>query len=288
MKAIFSSAIAASVIAISLSGCGSNSSSVAGDTSSDDIKDFEVHQTVKSLERNYICEGTEKYYDDSTKVYSTVKIAIEWPEKMGDHELKTLKDSLISAIFDTTGISINQAMLASAANPEGADLFKVKPVDSIPSAEPVMLYTRNKIASVITFSPDFIVYQVMTTTYDGGAHGITESRFLNYDFEKNEVLNFDNTFEPDSSEILLQAIKDNLMTQYNVSSLKGLDELGIFSDQIYVTKNFYLQGYNVVFHYNPYDIAAYSKGSIDVRVPFYQISGCLKDDVISLLTENDF
>jgi hypothetical protein len=62
------------------------------------------------------------------------------------------------------------------------------------------------------------------------------------------------------------------MTQYDVSSLAELDAKGIFSDQLFLTHNFYISGDSVVFHYNPYDIAPYSEGAIDVVVPYLQIA----------------
>lgn len=275
-------------IALVMTACsGGNTDNTVKD-SSDGITDFEIKQTVKSLERNYICEGAEAYYNDSTEVYSTVRIAIEWPEKMNGYNLKSLQDSLLAAIFDKPAATINESMLAAAAQPEGADLFKMKEIDSIPTAEPAMVYSKDMIASVITFSPKFISYQIMTATYNGGAHGMTESSYINYDFNTGKVLTYDKAFRPDSEPALLQAVKDNLMTRYNVSSMKELDKRGIFTDQIYVSKNFYIQGYEIVFHYNPYEIAPYSEGSINVRVPYFQIEDCLTPEIMTLLTDNDF
>lgn len=268
--------------------CKNGTADNTAQASDNGITDFEIKQTVKSLERNYICEGAETYYDDSTEVYSTVRIAIEWPEVMGGNDLKTLKDSLLATIFDKPEATINASMLKAAENPEGADLFKMKLIDSIPTMKPAMVYSRDMIASIITFSPKFISYQIMTAIYNGGAHGMAESRYINYDFATRKVLTYDNAFKPDSEAELLNAIKDNLMTRYNVSSMKELDKRGIFADQIYVSKNFYLQGYDIVFHYNPYEIAPYSEGSINVRVPYFQIEEALNPEVITLLTDNDF
>ncbi len=275
-------------IALTTGACASKTENPKTADVKSDITDFEVRQTVKSLERTYVGEGTEAVYDDTISVYSTVRMAIEWPSVMGSNDIKVLQDSLIKAIFDTTGVSIDAAMLASAARPEGFDQFRMKQVDSIPGDVRAMTYTRDKIASVITFSPGFVVYQIMTATYDGGAHGMTESRYLNYDLNAGKVIDYGSAFKPGSEEALLQAVKDNLMTQYNASSIKELSGRGIFTDQIYVSKNFYLQGYDVVFHYNPYDIAPYSEGSVDVRVPYFQISDYLTQEVTSLLADNNF
>lgn len=290
MKATLYTGTIALAMATAVASCSGNTNKPATPDSESEnvITNFEIVQTVKSLERNYICEGAPAHYNDSTEVYSTVRIAVEWPEKMNGYNIKTLQDSLLSAIFDKPEQTIEASMTASAAQPEGSDLFKMKEIDSIPSSEPAMVYSRDMIASVITFSPLFISYQIMTATYNGGAHGMTESSYVNYDFSTGKVLTYDDTFMPESEPKLLQAIKDNLMTRYNVSSMEELDRRGIFTDQIYVSKNFYLQGYDVIFHYNPYDIAPYSEGSINVRVPYFQIPDCLTPEITRLLTDNDF
>lgn len=270
-------------LAISASCTGKKAASPDCDTS--EIHNFEVKQTVKTIERDYLCEDADMCYGDSIPVYSTIKIAVEWPEKMGRHDISRLQDSLIYSIFDTTGISIDQAILASTERPEDIDLFKMKRVDSIHVSEINRVLIRDIIASVITFSPRFIVYQIMTSTYSGGAHGITESKYLNYDMAASRTITSSDIFKAGTQDSVLQAVKDGLMTKFNVSSMKELQDKGIFADRIYVTNNFYLQGYDIVFHYNPYEIAPYAMGSIDIRIPYYQIQSCIKPEAVSMLSE---
>ena len=93
-------------------------------------------------------------------------------------------------------------------------------------------------------------------------------------------------FKAGCDETMLKAIQEQLMAMCQVRSLNELDNYGIFSNQIFVSPEFYLQGYNIVFHYNPYDIAPYSTGSIDVPVPYYTIRECLSPEVLRLLDIN--
>ncbi len=276
---------ACALIALALTSSCSDKKACAQDCETSEIHNFEVKQTVKTIERSYLCEGADSCYGDSIPVYSTVKIAVEWPDAMGRHDISRLQDSLVYAIFDTTAVSIDQAILASTQRPEGIDLFKMKRVDSIPTSEINRVLLRDIIASVITFSPRFIVYQIMTSTYNGGAHGITESHYLNYDLANAKTITLSDIFKTGARDTVLQAVKDCLMTKYGVSSMKELQDKGIFADRIYVTDNFYLQGYDIVFHYNPYDIAPYAMGSINVRIPYYQIQSCIKPEAASMLSE---
>lgn len=272
-----------------LSACSQSASKGDNDASvtTEGIVNFEVKQTIKTLDRTYACKGASAVFDDSIPVFSVVRMAVQWPEKMGDCNIKVLQDSLLSMMFDDPAINIDESMVRAGENPEGADLFTMQPIDSLPN-EGAMVYMRDMISSVVTFSRHYVVYEVLTSVYDGGAHGLTNSRYLTYDLDKGRVIDANVMFKPDSGDALLKAIKSELMADNGVSTLKELDAKGFFSDQIYVSHNVYLQGYDVVFHYNPYEIAPYSEGSVDVRIPFYEISDQLTPEVLNIFNTTDF
>lgn len=253
----------------------------------DSITNFQIVQTVKSAERNYICKGANAVFADSLPIYSKVTISVQWPDKMGDHDITSLQDSLMAAIYAGPKGSIDESILAELSAPEGNDIYKMERIDTIPWNKPSMILYRDKIASAITFSPHYIVYQVMTALYDGGAHGMSVSEFINYDFDSARVITPQLAFKPGSEDDLLNAIKGQLMRMYGVRTLQDLDKAGIFSNQIFVSPRFYLQGYNVVFYYNPYDIAPYSTGYVEVPLPYYTIKDCLTPEVLRFFSPTD-
>lgn len=211
------------------------------------------------------------------------------PDKLGGKDIKTLQDSLINAVYaDSSATTIDQTLSALANRPEGIESFKMQPVDSVPTSTPAMVYQRMTSASVISFNTDYIVYAINTYAYSGGAHGISESHYINYDINSGKVINFENAFIPNYENKLLDAIKSSLMQQFSVTDLDGLQNRGIFTDQLFVSHNIYLSGYDMVFHYNPYDIGPYALGSIDVRVPYYTIEELLTPDVRQLLSKPTF
>ena len=213
-----------------LSACSQSASNGNNEDSgtTEGISNFEVKQTVKTLERTYACKGASAVFDDSIPVFSVVRMAVQWPDKMGDCNIKVLQDSLLTMMFDDPAINIDESMVRAGENPEGADLFTMQPVDSLP-AEGAMVYMRDMISSVVTFSSQYVVYEVMTSVYDGGAHGLTNSRYLTYDFGKGRVIDANVMFRPDSEDALLKAIKSELMADNGVSTLKELDAKGFFN-----------------------------------------------------------
>ena len=251
-----------------------------------EIDEFKIVQVVKSAERDYLCEGA--LWADSLNVYSKVNVAVEWPLQIGGYDIRTLQDSLVARSFLHPKANLEESILASLDNPQGSDTYKMVRVDSIPDLSSAMVLYHGTVVSEVAFSPRFVVYQILNSVYEGGAHGLTLSRFLNYDLVKGRVVDFDSAFKPGSSEALFEKVKSKLMSDNGVSSLKELDEKGFFSDQLFLTHNFYFQGYDVVFHYHPYDIAPYATGAVDVRVPFYLIGDYLSPDVIDMLSEASF
>ena len=70
---------------------------------------------------------------------------------------------------------------------------------------------------------------------------------------------------------------------YYADSLTELAEKsGIFTDRIFLTHNVYLTGNNIVFYYNPYDIAPWAVGPIEVVVPYYNLEQYLTDEAQDL------
>lgn len=269
---------------IVVNSCGSNTQP-SGSETSDEINNFEFRQTIKTISRDYLCEGEDAIFADSLKIYSNVRLSVAWPEKIGDKDISVLRDSLVKSVFsDSVASSIDKAMVTAASHPEGEDSFTMVPVDSIPSDKPAMVYTSMKSLSVMNFNPCYIVYEISSYIYSGGAHGMTESHYINYDINSAEVLTFDNIFIPNYEDKLLDAIKTSLIEQFCVPSLSGLQERGIFTDQLFVTHNIYLDKYDIVFHYNPYDIGAYALGSINARVPYFNVEALLTPQAKRLLS----
>lgn len=263
-----------------LASCGNKSTEEAADGVA--VTSFPIAQSIKSIDRTYRCEGGENLFD-SLPTYSRVSISVQWPEQIGDYNLNTLTDSLLKQIFASPRPTVDASIAAAASNPEGTDMFPtMTPVDTIPS-EPVMILTRTINSSAVTINMSYVVYGTSRYVFSGGAHGMSTTSYLTYDLKNGQLLDRANTFVAGSEGKLLEAIKNSLMQDNNVDSVDRLSECGYFPDQIFVTDNFYLDRYDIVFHYNPYDIAPYSTGSVNVRVASYLIDDCLTEQVKQLI-----
>ena len=111
----------------------------------------------------------------------------------------------------------------------------------------------------------FVTYHLVSSVYTGGAHPMTENLYLNFDEEG--LLDLERMFGEDKQDVLEKVVFKALLNQEGVKDAKALAEKSYFPDQFHVSENFYVKDGNCVFVYNPYEIAPYSRGVVEIPVP---------------------
>lgn len=113
-------------------------------------------------------------------------------------------------------------------------------------------------------------------TFTGGAHGYGATLSEFYDSKTGQRISSRQLFTDTLSVASL--VEKQFRKQNKIDSKTSLTEAGYFipNDQFFLPKNIYLTKTAVVFHYNPYEIAAYAFGDIEVAVPRKEIEPLLK------------
>ena len=263
--------------------CGNAGKTDTKDSQSRDINNFIIEETFKTASSCYKCVGDTTFGAD-TEVFTTSSVSVQWPEKFGDNNLKSLQDSLLASVFDSAPVSIDEAIGTFLAHPIGYGDCELQRIDSVPDASAsVRVLSQNIRCHTVGFCEHYIVYKIEADEYRGGAHPSYSAKFLNYDVKRNNVLDFNEIFAEDSDSIILDVIKASLCDMYYADSLTELAEKsGIFTDRIFLTHNVYLTGNNIVFYYIPYDIAPWAVGPIEVVVPYYNLEQYLTDEAQDL------
>ena len=115
--------------------------------------------------------------------------------------------------------------------------------------------------------------------YEGGAHPLYFTTFVNYDIKNGRVACLDDLFKPGTDAEVVYAIKANLYGRYRAANDAELAEYsGINVEELHVSPTFYIVDGYVVFHYNPYEVGPWVIGEIEVPVPVYQLDGLLTDE----------
>lgn len=249
------------------------------------ISNFEMGEVYKTASSFYKVKGDTTFGRD-VAVYTVADVSLQWPVKFGDNDVSALQDSLLSRAFGVKGVGADDAIKLFLSKPIGYgdyDLEVADPDAVVLDWDSTRLYSRNLTVSSIGFCEDFIVFKIDYDEYSGGAHPNYFCSYVNYDIHSNRTLFFNDIFEPGHDRQLLEIITQGLLDKYYATSLSDLeDKAGIFTEAIHVSSDVYITSASVVFHYNPYDIAPWASGVIDVEVPIYSLLDFLTPEVRSL------
>ena len=125
------------------------------------------------------------------------------------------------------------------------------------------------------YADSIVCYTLTTTQYAGGAHPMQTARTLSVSLNDGHVIIPQDVFKSGTDSELIKRITMRLMKDNNVTTEAELIELGYLTTDISIPTNMLLDREHVVFHFNPYDIAPYSVGSIDVRFTYHELRDIL-------------
>lgn len=112
-----------------------------------------------------------------------------------------------------------------------------------------------------------LVYTITRVNYTGGAHGMYATEHHNYSIAGGYELSLPDLFDEKQQEALLTSIRQKLYERLNVTGDEGLAAHGYFPEMIRLSENFEVTEAGINFHYDPYQIAAYAVGDVDVSIP---------------------
>ncbi len=107
--------------------------------------------------------------------------------------------------------------------------------------------------------------------FTGGAHGLQMTRFVNFDLISGSKIRISDVFANENLEALYDSITINLKRKYKMPETGNISNLGFFKDKIEIAENFTILHNGLLFWYNPYELAPYSFGNIQIFVSFEQV-----------------
>lgn len=115
----------------------------------------------------------------------------------------------------------------------------------------------------------FISYMNEEYVYAGGAHGNTNRSYFVYDLERDKLLTASDLFKPEKCKDLIALQKQSLE--------KMSEDMSVFwIENLKCDNNFYLVENGIVLHYDPYEIASYAAGPINIFISFEDINAFLQ------------
>lgn len=115
--------------------------------------------------------------------------------------------------------------------------------------------------------------------YSGGAHGNQIVKLMSYDLKTGDRLLLEDLFVDGYKPFTTDVIRQELMVTYGYKSEEQMLMDGFFNIQgLKPTPNFCVKTDTIMFLYNAYEIATYSKGEVEVAIPMYRLRSVLKPE----------
>ncbi len=133
----------------------------------------------------------------------------------------------------------------------------------------------------ILFNADGIIsYQVVSDSYTGGAHGNMTVDNGVFDLKTMQQLSIANVFNDAVLPELHAMLQNKLMLQNDCNSIDELAEKGQFTapNEIVATDNFYVNEDGITWTYDPYEIAPFSVGIVQITLSWDEVFPFLLSD----------
>ena len=141
-------------------------------------------------------------------------------------------------------------------------------------SSPSFSYSSDRNLRVNYNDNDFLILEDFVSDYSGGAHGNYVSTFLRLDLKNHVSLGLYDIINPSDTTKLLSVLQEHAAISLNLKSNESLSDY-LFEDKVPLTPNCYFSETGITFVYNPYEIAAYAAGQINIFIPFSAIKDIL-------------
>ena len=111
------------------------------------------------------------------------------------------------------------------------------------------------------------VYTADVDYYEGGAHGMNQRIVMNFDNATGRLLTLDDVFVPGYQQQLSERLLQALMEKAEAKDVADLKDMGyLYATDMFASENFALGDDAITFVYNPYEIAPYAAGLIELEI----------------------
>jgi hypothetical protein len=124
-------------------------------------------------------------------------------------------------------------------------------------------------------------------SYAGGAHPNHFTNYYHFNPATGGRITTDNIFKPGYKAAITKMAEKKFLRKMQLTAGSNLEEQGFwFKDNKFVLpNNFYITENGIKFFFNPYEVAAYAVGKIEMSFTFKEVEGWLRDEFNPVIIE---
>ncbi|MBR3481305.1 MAG: DUF3298 domain-containing protein [Neisseriaceae bacterium] len=127
-------------------------------------------------------------------------------------------------------------------------------------------------------------FQIHDNEYAFGmAHGIFSNKYRVFDLQRQQEITWDNLLIPSKRHILAKILRDrlnenqNLGDDYLVKSCENKEEC--IAEEL-LKAQFYFDKDGIIFSYDPYQVAPYSQGVVELKPEYWELQGIINSEYL--------
>ncbi len=226
--------------------------------------------------RTYAFEKSAEDYGRPADLTFGCRVNMLMPTALFGHDINALQDSIMQRAFGKYGADHNKLIeeqMKERAADYGYTLADTVLPDTL-TARMNYLACVDGFASVEgdveTLTPKVLSYATNVSEYSpGAAHGNYGISYINYDLETGKIIKLSDILTPEGIVEMPIRLRSTAEQMRDVIGRTDIDALP-GGDNFYITAS-----YELVFSYQPYEVASYAQGEIQIPIPAYMIADYL-------------
>ena len=182
-----------------------------------------------------------------------------------------INNAIVKKIFDMEDIGVQEAadsfanLYTSEYIKNMTPLYRVDRSDS--NKHPWYEYRYTVSTETKNDASNITNYLITLDYYEGGAHGIVQRLTLNFDDKTGLPLTLQDIYGKDYEPRIIEQLLQALMKKTGCKDIQQLRQQGyLYSMDMYVPENYIIGDNSITFIFNPYEIAPYSEGCIELII----------------------
>lgn len=217
-----------------------------------------------TLQSDYRMVGSAADYESDVDLDVQCSVDLMMPTKVYDHDIQPLCDSIMSIAVDTVGRADDSTFRAAFRRQAESLGYAVADTTLSDGNYDGLFSADGKVAALTNSTLAYAI--TVANYYPRAAHGMYVTRYVNYDIRRGQLFSLSDIITPEGLAALPTILRQ---TARSMSGFLGSTSITAIPDG----GNFYVNcNDELVFVYQPYEIASYAQGVIAIPVEAYRLS----------------